>query len=105
MTRTLTIIAFLFATPAWAGEKIMKCGGTVYKYEQGRFSDTCYKRRIGRWTKWLSAEAKEWSCTAVGTNKSLVDAFIVDFISETSSYRHNNMPGSDVCIELKTPND
>ena len=51
MTRVLTIITLLFATPAWAESRAMNCNDIItYKYETGFWgtSATCVWMGVGQ---------------------------------------------------------
>ncbi|MDC0433141.1 hypothetical protein OAL88_00485 [bacterium] len=64
MTRILTIIALLFATPAWA-ETVMNCDGYfrdhIYRHQSTFFSSEVEKRRDGKWTERCSKEGDDIS--------------------------------------------
>ena len=62
MTRILTIIALLFATPAWA-ETVMKCDGFfekhIYRHQNNFFSAEVERRLDGKWTEWCFKDEGE----------------------------------------------
>ena len=93
MTRILTIIALMFATPAWAKTKAINCTGFILKYETGYFGDSCAVRIDGRWID-QDFEASDWSCS----NSRIT----VDFIENTLFSKSMEM--FDPCEEVNLPN-
>ena len=85
MTRILTIIALLFATPAWGEEIVINCSNSAgvyasFKYKEGIFYDECYSRDAGVWKLMSGWTARNGSCFKDDTGE------YVDFVSLEHSY-------------------
>jgi hypothetical protein len=74
MTRILTIIALLFATPAWAGEITILCKdeyfNDLYRYNEALFGKDIVEVRVdGRWEAWAATEPSfnndSWRITSI----------------------------------------
>ena len=105
MTRLAIIFPLLFVTPAWAGEKIMRCLDGVYKYEKSLSGeDSCYKRVNGRWFE-LSRTgfvAKDEVCTQKIGIRSHILADLLDFtVGEYHYLKPDTTRGLTVCNFLK----
>ena len=67
MTRLAIIFSLLFATPAWAETRAIKClrdtTVTFWKYEKNTFTDDkCYYREDGQWKSPEYWTAEDWAC-------------------------------------------
>lgn len=64
MTRILTIIALLFASPVGAEEMLMDCRGKVFRHVEGIFENSVDARVDGEWQPMHEARNYEhWSVT------------------------------------------
>ena len=64
MTRILTNIALLFATPVAAEEILMDCQGAVFRYVEGFFEDSVEVRVDGEWQDYqVPFMSVDWSIT------------------------------------------
>ena len=107
MTRLAIIFSLLFVTPAWAGEKIMRCLDSAYKYEKSLSGeDSCYKRMKGRWfeiSRW-GYVAKDGVCTSkitFGEYKGELIALLDFTVGEYHYLKTDETMGFTACNFLK----